>query len=219
MMSNGPYGIRDIKRALLGTGVELEKYELQDAISLESLSPGSYVFGSTCHMIGACVREDHSVEVHDNLSFTKAARFSPSRYSCAYKLFMTNCFDDGAKREPREVVGKLVSFPWSVHKLLGHANEDAQRCLEAMSSGPYRLSDIEASLKETGVSLVQQNLEELLQESLLPGNYLFGRRGGHVIGLCVREDHSLEVHDKGCPGGIGHFSPASYYCAWRLLSS
>jgi len=132
---------------------------------------------------------------------------------------MTNCLDDGAKQHPREVLGKLVSFPWSVHKLLGHANEDAQGRLEAMSSGPYRLSDIEATLEGTGVTLVQQKLEDLLQESLLPGNYIFGRRGGHVIGLRVQQDNSLEVHDNKMPGGIGHFSPADYYCAWRLFSN
>jgi len=81
MMSNGPYGIRDIKRALLGTGVDLEKYELQDDVSLENLSPGRYVFGSTCHMIGVCIQEDRSVEVHDNISWVTAREqarcFSP----------------------------------------------------------------------------------------------------------------------------------------------
>lgn len=51
----------------------------------------------------------------------------------------------------REVVGTLVCFPWSVHKLLGHSNEKAQKRLEAMSTGPYGIRDLKAVLEGTGL--------------------------------------------------------------------
>merc|ERR1719453_1290000 len=178
---------------------------MHPGVSLESLSPGKYAFGDAVHMIGVCIGDDHRVEeMHDNL-MGSARQFRPRMYSSAYKLCMTSSPCNEAKQERREVVGKLVSFPWSVHKLLGQANENAQKRLEGMSSGPYRLSDIETTLQGTGVTLVQQ---DHLQEQLPPGRYIFGRKGGHVVGLCVREHEPLEVHDNKAPGGVGHFSTA-----------
>lgn len=215
-MTNGPYGIRDMKAALAGTGVSLARLKLEPPMLLESLSPGSYVFGKRGHMVGVCVSEDHDVKVHDNLGFL--GKFSPAEYYCAWKVCFTNCLEDGPKLDHREVVGEQVCFPWSVHKLLGDSNTDAQKRLEAMSKGPYGIHDIRAALEGTGVKLVRQKLQDQpLPESLSSGSYVVGRRG-HVIGLCVREDHSLEVYDNTCLDGVGQFSPADYYCAWKLSS-
>merc|ERR1712070_156988 len=201
-MSTGPYGIRDLKAVLEGTGLKMVWQKLQDPILPESLLPGSYVFGQKGHMVGVHIREDHSVEVYDNCRPGGVGRFSPKSYYCAWKV------------EPL----LMHCFPWSVHRLLGDSNEDAQRRLEAMSSGPHEVRHIRAALEGTGVKLVRQKLQDpLLPESLSPGNYIFGQ-AGHVIGVCVREDHSLDVHDNKSATGIGHFSPADYSCAWKLAS-
>lgn len=113
------------------------------------------------------------------------------------------------------VVGKLVCFPFSVHKLLGHSNDKAKKRLEAMTNGPYGPRDIRDAIRGTGVKLVLQfgkNDEPQLPDSLPPGDYVFGVPG-HMIGVCVRDDHSVEVHDN-----IGGYSPAEAYCAWKLSS-
>jgi len=206
-MTKGTYGIRDMKAALEGTGVKLVRQKLEDPILPESLLPGSYVFGvCRVHVIGVRVREDRSVEVHDNLCPGGIGQFPLGGDVSAWRVSLP------------EVVGQKISFPWSVHRFLGCSNEAARRRLEAMSSGPYGIHDMEAALEGTGVELVRLKLQDShLIESLLPGNYILGRRG-HVIGLCVREDHSLEVHDNECPAGIGQFSLAAYRYAWKLSS-
>merc|ERR1712046_273768 len=111
------------------------------------------------------------------------------------------------------VVGRLVCFPFSAHKLLGQSNDKARKRLEAMTNGPYGIRDMRDALRGTGVQLVLQfgkNDEPQLAESLPPGDYVFGLPA-HMIGVCVGEDHSVKVHDN-----IGGYSPAEAYCAWKL---
>jgi hypothetical protein len=82
-MKNGPYGPRDIRAALEGTGVRLALQfgKKDEPRTPESLGPGLYVFGVPGHMIGVCVRDDYSVEVHDNIG-----GYSPGNAYCAWKL-------------------------------------------------------------------------------------------------------------------------------------
>jgi hypothetical protein len=206
-MTNGMYGFPDIKAALQGTGVKIVQLDLEFPVIPESLEPGSYVFGEKGHMVGVCIRGDHSVVVHDNGYTSGVGRFRPRNYYRAYKL----CFEDDTKQQH--------CFPWSVSRLLGQSNMDAQKRLKEMSDGPYEIRDLRAALEGTGVELVGLKLQNsLLPESLPAGNYVLGRKG-HVVGVCVRDDGGLEVHDNQNPNGIGQCSLADYCCAWKLLSN
>lgn len=231
-MTEGLYGFSDIKAALLGTDVKIKKLDMEFPVFPESLEPGSYVFGSRGHMVGVRVFQDHSVRVHDNMYRSGIGCFEPTRYYCVWKVsfegdvptkpissasenteFSTDIRPDSewnAKRQQQHC------FPWSVCKLLGRSNMDAQRRLKEMSGGPYEIRDVRAALDGTGVKLVLLKLP--LPQSLPEGNYIFARKG-HVVGVCVREDGVLQVYDNKDTDGLGEFSSADYSRVWKLSSS
>jgi hypothetical protein len=215
-MTDGMYGVPDIKAALLGTDVKIEKLGLEFPVFPESLEPGSYVFGKHGHMVGVRIFQDHSVMVHDCMCCSGIGRFEPTLYYRAWKV----CFegDITTKESCSEWNAEYQQhcFPWSVRKLLRQSNMDAQRRLKEMSGGPYEIRDVRAALEGTGVKLVA--LKMPLPQSLPEGKYILGRKG-HVVGVCVRQSGGLQVYDNADIDGLREFSLADYCCAWKLSSS
>jgi hypothetical protein len=205
-MTNGMYGLPDIKAALLGTDVKIEKLDVEFPVFPQDLEPGSYVFGEPNHMVGVRIFPDHSVMVHDNCARCCIGRFRARKYYRAWKV----CFEGDLP------IKELHCLPWSVCKLLGRSNMDAQIRLQDMSAGPYEIRDVRAALEGTGAKLVA--LKMPLPQSLPEGTYVLGRKG-HVVGVHVREDGVLQVYDNTDMDGVGEFPIADYCCAWKLSSN
>merc|ERR1712072_636106 len=140
-------------------------------------------------MVGVFIAEDHSVVVHNNCSPWGVGHFNPKSYYRAYKV----CFEDDTAITTTAPTNKHTTphtlstnntpltendknqqhcFPWSVCKLLGQSNMEAQRRLKEMLGGPYEIRDVRAALEGTGVKLVWFKLPSpLLPESFPAGNY------------------------------------------------